>query len=204
MPKSCYVLELSVTPGSASWSAAQSVGGARRADLFTYNRLVHIRRCLEQEFLGRDPEARAYAASLAAGYGETIALWVVEGSRLVRGVDLHRHIRLRLGADPALPLAEAVSRDDAWKDRLTDGGVVTFEIDWDAIAAETPALHGEPLRPGEQLDLDVDEEVVALCDSYLEITDGLRYGHEDLEALGTAPPGFVDPDPERDARPSSP
>jgi hypothetical protein len=201
MAKSCYVLELSVTPGTASWSAAQAVGGARRADLFTYNRLVHIRRCLEQEFLGADPEARAYAASLAAGYGETIALWIVERSRLVRCIDLRRHVRVRVGGDPALALAEAVLRDDAWKDRLADGAAVAFEIDWDAIAAEAPALHGEPLRPGEQIDLDVDEEVVSVCDSYLEISEGLRYGYEDLETLAAAPPGFVDPDPARDAAP---
>ena len=51
---------------------------------------------------------------------------------------------------------------------------LAFEIDWDAIAAETPALHGEPLRPGEQIDLDLDDDITSLCDSYLEIAEGLR------------------------------
>ncbi len=184
MPKSCYILELSVTPGSA-----------RRGDLFTYNRLVHVRRCLEQEFLAPDPEERAYAASLAAGHGETIVLWVVEGGRLVRGIDLRRRIRIRVGAEPAVPLDQAEMRDDAWKDRLADGARIAFEIDWDAIAAETPALHGEPLRPGEMLELEVDEDVVAPFDSYLEIAEEVAYGYEDLEGGEPSPPGFVDPDP---------
>jgi hypothetical protein len=200
MARSCYVLELSVTPGRRSWNPAHD-SGARRADLFTYNRLVHIRRCLEQEFLGADAEGRAYAAALAAGYGETIALWVVENSRIVRGVDLHRHIRLRVGDEPALSLSDAGDRDGAWKDRLVGGEGLAFEIDWDAIAAETPALHGEPLRPGEQLDLDADDDIVSLCDTYLEIAEGLRYGHEDLEPGAPKPVRFVDPDPPRAAGP---
>jgi hypothetical protein len=199
MAKSCYVLELSVTPGRVSWNPAHAAhaSGARRADLFTYNRLVHIRRCLEQEFLGADVERRAYAASLAAGYGETITLWVVEDDRIVRGIDLHRHIRVRVGDDPALALTDTRDRDGAWKDRLVTDEGVAFEIDWDAIAAETPSLHGDPLRPGEQIDLDVDDDISSLCDSYLEIAEGLRYGYEDLEAGAPAPPGFVDPDPLR-------
>src|SRR6185312_15152892 len=138
MAKSCYVLELSVTPGRASWNPAHAVhgAGARRADLFTYNRLAHIRRCLEQEFLGTDVEARAYAAALAAGFGETITLWIVENDRIVRGIDLHRHIRIQVGDDPALALSDTRDRDGAWKDRLLAGEGLAFEIDWDAIAAE--------------------------------------------------------------------
>src|SRR5690349_6475723 len=110
MPKSCYVLEISVTPG-----------GARRGDLFTYNRLLHLRYCLKHELFAEDPADRAYAASLAAGYGETIVLWVVENDRLVRAVDLRRHIRIRVDGEPGLTLVEARARDDAWKDRLADG-----------------------------------------------------------------------------------
>ncbi len=37
--------------------------------------------------------------------------------------------------------------------------------------------------------------MVAAFDSYLEITEELRYGFEDLEGGEAAPPGFVDPDP---------
>lgn len=184
MPKSCYVLELSVAPG-----------GARRGDLFTYSRMVHIRRCLEQELLGPDPADRAYAASLAAGHGETIALWVVEGGKLIRGIDFCPHIRIRVGDDPPIPLPEALSRDDAWKDRLSDGARIAFEIDWRAIAAEVPALRGDPLRPGEVLELDADEDALAPFDSYLEIAEEIRYGYEDLEGGEPAPRGFVDPDP---------
>jgi hypothetical protein len=183
MAKSCYVLELSVVPG-----------GARRADLFTYNRLVHVRRCLEQEFFPPDVADRVYAAALA-GSGETIVLWVVEGGRLVRGLDLHRHIRVRVGDDPPILLTEAEAREGVWKDRLADGAAVSFVVDWDAIAAETPALHGDPLRPGEVLDLELDDDVIAPFDSYLEIVEELRYGYDDVEFGEMAPPGFVDPDP---------
>jgi hypothetical protein len=181
--KSCYVLELSVVPGSA-----------RRGEIFTYNRLAHIRRCLEQELSSPEPADRAYAASLAAR-GETMALWVVDGGKLVSGIDLRRHVRLRVDDDPPVPLTEAPARDEAWQDRLVDGTRVSFEIDWDAIASETPPLRGEPLRPGESLDLTAEEDVLAPFDSYLEIADELVYGHDDLEGGQPAAEGFVDPDP---------
>jgi hypothetical protein len=176
------VLELSVTPGRT-----------RRADVFTYNRLVHIRRCLEQEFLAADPAWRADAAFLAA-QGETVALWVVEDNRLVRGIDLRRFIHVRLGTDPPISLAEASQRDDAYKARLAKAADVGFEIDWDAIAVETPGLRGAPLHPGEMLQLEAEEDVLAPFDSYLEVAEDLVYGHEDLEG-GEKPMGFVDPDP---------
>jgi hypothetical protein len=185
VPRSCYVLELSVTPGRT-----------RRADLFTYNRLVHIRRCLEHEFLGLEPAGRADAALLAA-QGETIALWVVEENRAVRGIDLRPHIRVRLGADAPIALADAGVRNEAYRKRLASSQDVAFEIDWDAIALETPALRGELLHPGEILELDADEDVLAPFDSYLEIAEDLAYGYEDLEGDRRAPPGFTDPDPER-------
>ena len=184
MPKSCYILELSVTPG-----------GARRGDLFTYNRPAHVRRCLEHEFHSPDPQNLAYTAALAAGHRETIVVWVVEAGKLVRAIDLHPYIRIRLDDDPAIPIADARERDEGWKDRLAGGGRIAFEIDWDSISAETPALHGEPLRPGEQLDLEVDEDVIAPFDSYLEIAETVRYGYEDLEGGEPGLPGFVDPDP---------
>jgi hypothetical protein len=132
-----------------------------------------------------------------AAYGETVVLWVVEDGKLVRGVDLRPHIRLRVGDAPAMSLATAELRDEKWKDALATHTDVAFEIDWDAIALATPALVGEPLKPGEAVPIEADEEVLAPFDSYLEITEDLAYGHEDLDGGEKAPPGFVDPDPLR-------
>ena len=186
MAPSCYILELSVSPGRA-----------RRGDVFVYSRLAHIRRCLEQEFLAPDVESRRYVASLAV-QGATVALWVVEEGKLVRGVDLRRHIRMRLGADAPIALGATDDRDDAWKDQIASAETIEFTVDWDSIARESPTLRGAPLQRGETVQVDRDDEVLANFDSYLEIVDDFTYGYEDLDGGTSAPLDFVDPDPPPD------
>ena len=58
--KSCYVLELSIEPG-----------GARRYDLFTYNKFQHIRFILEQEFLPTDELKAHFIEEIASADEES-------------------------------------------------------------------------------------------------------------------------------------
>jgi hypothetical protein len=185
MSRSCYILELSVSPGHG-----------RRGELFVYGRPVHLRRCLESEFLDEDPRDRVRAVAMVA-YGETVALWVVEEGRVVRGIDLRPFVRVRLPDGLDLTLAEARLRDEPWKAMLTALPSVDVTLDWDGIASVTPPLRGEPLRPGESVDLETTEEVLAAFDTYLEVLDDVAYGYEDVDGGAPPPPGFVDPDAPR-------
>lgn len=184
MSQSCYILEVSVEPG-----------GARRATGFVYNSLAHIRKCLEQEFLAENPDDRAGAASLAVCYGETIALWVIEKGCVVSVVDLRPFISVRMRDEPACPLLEAVKRDEAWQDQLSDGHLFRFELDWDSIARAAPPLRGKKLRPGEFFELEDVDAAMITFPSYINIVGELNYGYNDLEGGEDPPPEFVDPDP---------
>jgi len=184
MAASCYILEVSVEPG-----------GARRGTAFVYNSLAHIRKCLEQEFLAEHPDERAGVASLAVCYGETIALWVVEEGRVVSVVDLRPFISVRVRDEPACPLMEAVHRDNAWQDQLSDGNVFRFELDWDSVVRATPPLRGSKLGPGESLELQEVDPSLVVFPSYIGITGEVNYGYNDVEGGEDAPPYFIDPDP---------
>jgi hypothetical protein len=169
---SCYLLELSVEPG-----------GARRCDVFAYNRPEHIRQCLEQEFLGSDADATEMAAYLAVWYGETIKVSTVQDGSVVSTVDLRPFIRVRIGDGPLVPLATSKPYKDTWPG---DGGEplgqpVRFELDWPAIRETLPVLTGTTFMPGE-------EDVIA--------GEELRYGRNDLENGDDAPDDWIDPDPE--------
>jgi hypothetical protein len=169
--KSCYLLELSVEPG-----------GARRWDVFAYNSPEHIRRCLEQEFLGTDADATELAAYLAVWYGETIKISIVDDGRVVRTLDLHPFIRVRIGDGPLVPLTESRTYKETWPGEGGEplGKAVHFELDWPSIRAELPALTGAQLMPGE-------EDVIA--------GEELQYGRNDLENAEEPPDDWIDPDP---------
>lgn len=189
--RSCYVLELSVDPG-----------GARRGDVYVYNRLDHVRRVLEQEFLPEEPAAAALAGYLAVWYGERILLWVVREGRVAEAIDLHPFLRVSSTAVPGgavalddkaglAPLRAAFEKGDGFGDELG----LRFELDWERIAGRAPALAGEPLRPGGSIKLKGGAAQFRSLGSHLALADELPYGYSDLEGGEAPPEDWEDPDP---------
>jgi hypothetical protein len=184
---STYALELSIDPG-----------GGRRGDVFVYNRLEHVRRVLEQEFMA---ENRGLAAYLSIWYGERILLWVMQRGRVVEAIDLQPMIRVHgLGLE-GVPLADKAKlaplrRDDHLGEAvMSDEKDVRFEIDWDRLAADVPALEGDLLRPGQSTLVKGGAATIRALRSYLSVCDELHYGYNDLEAGEEPAPHWEDPDP---------
>ncbi len=179
--KSCYVLELSVRPG-----------GARRGDFFTYNNIEHIRSILEQEFLSENEEARALFTYLATCYGETIALWVIQASKIVKVIDLRPYIVAHFPDGLVHKLDQDLLED------IEDGCVAEFDLNWEEIQQQIPVLQEPLLQPGEYLQLsdwsmarEIPESYMNGLGEYKEINYGMwneEYG-ESIEEF------FIAPDP---------
>ena len=167
MTKSCYVFELSVSPG-----------GARRGDLWAYSQWSDIRRCIEHEFLNPDPLWVAMAADLAVFYGETIGIWVVLSGKATKFVDLHPFLRARVEGSRAVALDDeagigALSAPDGFVTKAE------FEVDWDGIREALPPLSGRSLAAGERTAIQRDAGVHR--STYIDLSDQLGYGHTDAE-----------------------
>ncbi len=174
-PKSCYILELSIQPG-----------GGRFANIFVENNLDAIRRHLEETFLSDDARTRGDAAYYALWYGETIALWTVKEGRVIDGLDLHPHLRVKYKTIGPVHLADSegvapIRAAYGEVDSLLSGEDFTFFIDWPEIEARMKPLEGALLQPGERMPLFPDQQVMQAFETYLDTEDSVGHGLSDLE-----------------------
>jgi hypothetical protein len=164
--KSCYVVELSVSPGGSRW-----------AELHAYTEPAHLRAMIER-FCENDGGMSAY---YSIWYGAVLGVWTLQHGEVAAFLDLHPHIRARIGDWTAVPLADeegcrrlmvkwrrVQGGDPDEEDGEDDSGLdddllrafidegddeayeqVKFEADWGAIAARLPALDPPLLGPRE-------------------------------------------------------
>lgn len=170
--RSCYVLERSIQPG-----------GARRGELIVCADLRVIRRALERELLTESGEERGLAATLLLS-GQRITLWVIEAGRLVDGVDLRPAITLAIadGGRRSIPAAiDALRGGELPSLHDLDPDALRFELDWDAITQQVPALRGTVLARGEALARELAGDAILGEGSYLAGMKTLRLGVYDRE-----------------------
>lgn len=187
MAGACYVLEVSLgAPGPES------------AELYAYGALEHVRSCLEQLISPAGGAAPRYDVD-DARRGVALILWALTPGREAEALELRPFVRVRVGGGDAVALdtpAFARLDDDLRAKRVVEGGA-TLEFDWAEIAARAPRLGGEPLRPGQALDLETIDLGEAGGESPLSTLEALPYGYSDHEGGLGPPPGFIDPDPPR-------
>lgn len=182
--KSCYVLEISVR-----------LAGFEISDFFTYNNFAHIRSILEQEFLSEDIEALSVFTELSTVSDETIALWVIQASRLVKVIELRRYIIARF------PNGLVYKLESEPLSEIEYDSVAEFEFKWKEIAKELPVLDKPQLQPGESLqlsDLSLGQKIPSSYLNYLaELGSDLEinYGMWNEEYGEWIEDFFIDPDP---------
>lgn len=199
-PRSCYVLELSVQPGGSRW-----------AELHAYTEPRHIRAWIGS-FVSNPAGLSTYHA---IWYGATLGVWVVQRGVVVGFVDLEPHLRARLGDSPWVPLSGAQAlviaarpkddedeEDDEPAD-FEDCDLEAYEamelaLDWDAVAAQLPALELPLLEPGQRTPLTYAAPLK--IDTYLDTCDSLRFGSHDAEAGERLEPPFTIPGWDNDGR----
>lgn len=169
--RSCYVLQLSVSPGGSRW-----------AEHHAYTDLAHVRACLDV-FLENGGGMSAYHA---ISYGATLGIWTVQRGTVVGFVDLHSFIQVRHRDKPPVPLSdedatralvyarrlelyrengedevededELPGPDDYDDYDLTTYEEMTMEVDWAGVVARLGALEPPLLAPGERTKLRYDK-----------------------------------------------
>lgn len=195
---SCYVLELSVSPGGSRW-----------AELHAYSDPAHIRACLE-DFCSNGAGTSAYHA---IWYGATLGVWVVQAGDVVDFIDVYPSIDVRLGDRGPVPLCdddatrkllveERVRRvnaeragqeldedddtdDDIANEHYNDVDMDIYEamelsLDWARVAARLPALTPPLLDPGARTHLRFAPSLPSR--GYLAHKSVIKFGSRDQES----------------------
>ncbi|MCY1054252.1 hypothetical protein [Nannocystis sp. SCPEA4] len=195
VPRSCYIVELSVQPGGSRW-----------AELHVYSEVQHVRACVDQ-FVANDDGLSTYHA---VWYGATLGVWLVQRGEVVEFVDLEPHLSARIDGSEWVPLSQAQALVLAARPRDEDGdeeeeddrlpadfedcdldayGRMELRIDWEAVAACLPALESPQLRPGQRTTVTFRSKPE--IGSYLDDGDEVRFGSWDLEGGDGLPPPFT-------------
>ncbi|MBZ5715328.1 hypothetical protein [Nannocystis pusilla] len=189
VPRSCYVLELSVQPGGSRW-----------AELHVYSEVQHVRACIDQ-FVANDDGLSTFHA---VWYGATLGVWLVQRGEVVEFVDLEPHLGARIDGGDWVPLSQAQAlaiaarprdeddeeeEDDRSPAELAAHDRMELRIDWEAVAARLPALESPQLRPGQRTTVTFRSDPGV--DSYLDDGGEVRFGSWELEGGDALPPPFT-------------
>jgi hypothetical protein len=202
---SCYVLELSVSPGGSRW-----------AELHAYSDPAHIRVWLA-DFCANHSGFSAYHA---ISYGATLGVWVIQAGAVVDFIDVYPNISVQLGdhapvplrgdATRALVVAERIRRieaeragkppgdddennDDMASEDYNDIDMDIYEamklhLDWAAVAARLPPLAPPLLAPGDRTHLRFSATLAAR--GYLADKSVIKFGSREQESGDVMDPPF--------------
>jgi hypothetical protein len=203
---SCYVLELSVSPGGSRW-----------AELHAYSDPAHIQACLA----GFCRNTSGFSAYHAIWYGATLGVWVIQAGTVVDFIDVHPNIGVQLGDRAPVPLqdettralvvAERVKRiqaeragkppeegedddnEDIASDDYNDVDMDIYEamklhLDWAAVASRLPTLAPPLLEPGDRTHVRFSAALTAR--GYLVDKDVIKFGSREQESGDVIDPPF--------------
>jgi hypothetical protein len=200
---SCYVLELSVSPGGSRW-----------AELHAYCDPAHLRALLA----GFCANNSGFSAYHAIGYGATLGVWVVQAGDVVDFIDVHPNIRVHLGDRPPLRLDDDAARALVVEERAgrlqagrdgkptADGedddlasedyndidmdiyAAMELRLDWAAVESRLPPLAPPLLGPGDRTHLRFSGALGAR--GYLIDKEVIKFGSREQESGDVIEPPF--------------
>lgn len=201
---SCYVLELSVSPGGSRW-----------AELHAYSDPAHIQACLA----GFCANSSGFGAYHAIWYGATLGVWVIQAGTVVDFIDVYPSITVQLGeqapvpvrgeAARALVIAERVRRIQAeragkppedgeddehiasedYHDVDTDiYEAMKLHLDWTAVGSRLPPLTPPLLGPGDRTHVRFNAPPTTR--GYLVGKDVIKFGSREQESGDVIDPPF--------------